>query len=643
MLLASNYFLLGDFFSRRISIGESGARSVNLHRVNSFLHNWYTRQIPKSFDDYEILDLSLINPEIVSENLSILSDYYKSTIEYYDFNFKYVNKYSKSENSSTKISLEKNFINSKHSKKLGKKGIKSDVLLDSFSAYPVIPINKETEKINYEIFQQVYPKIKSNAEIIILSGELVWSGWLTMDIVLNTINDNKLDNKIFIIDSWGLIQQLFCTNDSKNRFIIQSYDDLIDSFTTSLFLTNKVLKTLNDVSKIKSSNYPFYANSEMIKTFPSGVTHKPDYTFHLSKKYKALLNKTVISIGIDEITPLTIPKSILEKAELIYNFPAGSVIQKYEGENVTMIEDIGLVPSYVNQLLRLKLPKQLTLKVKDGQFVKKGDVIAERAVLKNMLREKVLSPYTGFLNSSYFDQGILLIKDLNDKKQFLSDFEGEILSIEKSETAQIAKIRANSFSIEIIYKIGNDAQGRLMRMSDVPSSIEAKILLVKPVELSEINSEFIINNNVKGVIVDSPDYTTIRKFIAKVLKNTKLTTICVLNPFSIQAKSNIIDILYLFTGNSVIISNNRLHLLIDQQQSKQILMRLKSKDTQGKNSQLKKGEHVLFFNYSHQDPYARIENVSPQELVLNTERGIVVSSFTNIIKYISTFYDSKNK
>jgi hypothetical protein len=182
-----------------------------------------------------------------------------------------------------------------------------------------------------------------------------------------------------------------------------------------------------------------------------------------------------------------------------------------------------------------------------------------------------------------------------------------------------------------------------MRMSDVPSSIEAKILLVKPVELSEINSEFIINNNVKGVIVDSPDYTTIRKFIAKVLKNTKLTTICVLNPFSIQAKSNIIDILYLFTGNSVIISNNRLHLLIDQQQSKQILMRLKSKDTQGKNSQLKKGEHVLFFNYSHQDPYARIENVSPQELVLNTERGIVVSSFTNIIKYISTFYDSKNK
>ncbi|MCA9379553.1 hypothetical protein KC675_00045 [Candidatus Dojkabacteria bacterium] len=643
MLLASNYFLLGDFFSRRISIGESGARSVTLHRVNSFLHNWYTRQIPKSFDDYEISDLSLINPEIVSENLSILSDYYKSTIEYYDFNFKYVNKYSKSENSSTKVSLEKNFINSKHSKKLGKKGIKSDVLLDSFSAYPVIPINKETEKINYEIFQQVYPKIKSNAEIIILSGELVWSGWLTMDIVLNTINDNKLDNKIFIIDSWGLIQQLFCTNDSKNRFIIQSYDDLIDSFTTSLFLTNKVLKTLNDVSKIKSSNYPLYANSEMIKTFPSGVTHKPDYTFHLSKKYKVLLNKTVISIGIDEITPLTIPKSILEKAELIYNFPAGSVIQKYEGENVTMMEDIGLVPSYVNQLLRLKLPKQLTLKVKDGQFVKKGDVIAERAVLKNMLREKVLSPYTGFLNSSYFDQGILLIKDLNDKKQFLSDFEGEILSIEKSETAQIAKIRANSFSIEIIYKIGNDAQGRLMRMSDVPSSIEAKILLVKPVELSEINSEFIINNNVKGVIVDSPDYTTIRRFIAKVLKNTKVTTICVLNPFSIQAKSNIIDILYLFTGNSVIISNNRLHLLIDQQQSKQILMRLKSKDTQGKNSQLKKGEHVLFFNYSHQDPYARIENVSPQELVLNTERGIVVSSFTNIIKYTSTFYDSKNK
>jgi hypothetical protein len=83
--------------------------------------------------------------------------------------------------------------------------------------------------------------------------------------------------------------------------------------------------------------------------------------------------------------------------------------------------------------------------------------------------------------------------------------------------------------------------------------------------------------------------------------------------------------------------------LIDQKQSKEILLRLKSKDTQSKKSILRKGEHVSFFNYSHQDPYARIENVSPEELVLNTEGEMVVSSYANIIKYSNSFYDTENK
>lgn len=643
MLLASNYFLLGDFFSRRISIDESGARSVSLHRVNGFLNNWYSTQVNKSFEDVKLVNISKTKSEIVSENIMKLSEYYKSDIEYYDFDFHRVHKFTKSESSSIKISLEKNFINSKYFKKLTKNGVKSDVLLDTFSAYPVIPVEKETEIVNYEIFQRIYPKLKPNTEVVILSGELVWSGWLTMDIILNTLDDNKYNNKIFIIDSWGLVQQLLSTVDYDKDYGIVEHDDLIDSFTTSLYLTTKKLKTINEIPKTKSNNYPLYANSEFIKTFPSGVTHKPDYNYVLSKRAKSLLSKSVISIGIDNITPLTIPRSMLQKVELSYFLPGGSVLQKYEGERVSINEDIGLIPEYENHLLRLKLPKQLTLKVKDGQYVKRGDVIAERAVLKNMLKEKVVSPFTGYLETSFLEQGILIFKELKDKKQFLADFEGEILSIDKSETAQSAKIKANSFTTNTIYKIGDDVQGKLMRLEDVQNYSASKLLLVKPNELGDITLEFIMKNNISGVIVDTPDYLMIRRYIAKVLKNSKATTLCVLNPFSIRSSSSIIDILYLYTGNTVIISNNSLHLLIDQKQSKEILLRLKSKDTQSKKSILRKGEHVSFFNYSHQDPYARIENVSPRELVLNTERGIIVTNFSNIIKYTSTFYDTENK
>lgn len=643
MLLASNYFLLGDFFSRRISIDESGARSVFLHRVNNFLYYWYSSQIDKSFEEIKLLRISKTKSEIVSENILKLSEYYQSSVEYYDFDFHRVQKFSKSENTSIKISLEKDFINSKYFKKLSKIGLNRDVLLDSFSTFPVIPEDKEAENINYEIFKRIYPKIKPNAEIVILSGELVWSGWLTMDIILNTLDDNKFNNKIFVIDSWGLVQQLLSTTDSDIDFKIVDYDDLIDSFTTSILLSKKSPKTLNQIAKMKSNNYPLYANSEMIETFPSGVTHKPDYTFVLGKSPKSLLSKTVINTGIDKVTPLTIPKSILQKVELTYLLPVGSVLQKYEGERVTLNEDIGLLPEYENHLLRIKLPKQLTMKVNNGQYIKRGDVIAKRAVMKNMLKEKVVSPFTGYLNKNFLEQGILIFKELKDKRQFLSDFEGEFLNIDKSEIGQFAKIRANSFTTEINYKIGPDVQGVLMRITDIQDSNESKILLVKPNELGDITLEFLMKNNIMGLIVDKPDYQVIRKYISRVLKDSKATTICLLNPFSIISNSDIIDILYLYTGNSVVISDNSLHLLIDQRQSKEILLRLKSRDTQAKKSVLRKGEHISFFNYSHQDPYARIENVSPHELVLNTERDILVSNFSNIIKYTNTFYDSESK
>lgn len=643
MLLASNYFLLGDFFSRRISIDEIGARTVNLHRVNEFLHAWYTKKIFKEFDESEILILSKVKPEVISDNIKKLTDYYNSSVEIYDFSFNQVNKFTKSDHTSVKISLEQNFVHSKNSRNLIKNGIKGDLLLDSFSAYPVIPEDKEDEKINYQIFKSIYPRIHSNSEIIFISGELIWSGWLTMDIILYMLNENGLEDKIVIIDNWGMIQQLLSTHNFEKKYDIQTYDDLIDSFSTSIFITKKRLKTLNEVSRIISSNYSLYANLEYIKSFPSGVTHKPDYTFILSKKQKPLLNKTVIPLGIDGISPLTIPKSILGKAELTYTFPAGCVLQKYEGENVKMNEDIGLIPTYVNHVMRIKLPSQLTLKKKEGQYIKKSDVIAERAVLKNMLREKIVSPYSGYLRTNYLNQGIIQVQDMSEKKEYPSDFEGEILSIDKSETDQKAKIKATSFSLEIIYKFGSDAQGKLMRLNEVSNTNEDKILLVKDKELNDINSEFIINNNVRGVIVDSSDYSTIRKYIGKILKNSKITTMCLISPFSISTSSNLVDILFLYTGNSVIISKTKLNLLIDQQQSKQILLRLKSKDTQDRKDLLKKGEVVTFFNYSHSDPCARIENVSPPELILNTKNGIVLTSFNNIIKYTSTFYDTENK
>lgn len=643
MLLASNYFLLGSFFCRRISIDESGARSVDLHRINSFLHNWYVKQIHKSYESFDISISSQIVPDVITENLKRLSDYYGTEVDYYDFNFKYVNKYTNLKKTSLKISLEKDYINNKHSKAPLKSRIKSEVILDSFSSFPIIPTDKESEKVNYEIFRQIYPKIKSNADIIILTGELVWSGWLSLDIILNTLNDKKLENKIIIIDSWGLLQQLISTSNFENKYNIENYDDLCDSFTASIYLTSKKVKPLVEISKIKSTNSSLYANSEIIKNYPSGVAHKPDYVYVLSKKSNTLLNKNVISLGIDKVTPFTIPKSFLEKVELTYSVPAGSVLQKYEGEKVTMKEDIGLVPIYETHKLKLKLPKQLTLTVEEGQMIKKGDILAYRSVLKNMLKEKITSPFTGFLNTDYLNQGILLFKSPIEKKQYLSDFEGDILSFDKSKNGQKMKILANSFTSEIIYKIGNDTQGQLLRMGDVTSTNEDKLLLIKPSELADINLELIVDHNVKGVIIDSPDYSLIRSFIGKVLKSSKLLTICVLSPFSLRGKNNIVDILYLHTGNSVLISNNSIHLLIDQQQNKQILMRLKSKDTQSKNNLLKKGEIVSFFNYSHQDPYVRIENVSPDELVLNTEGEMITSNYANIIKYSNTFYDTENK
>lgn len=643
MLVPSNYFLLGNFFTRKISIGDDGSRKVSVTRLNRFLHDWYTKQVSSDSTDIQTSVITIDPNEQVSQNLAVVRDYYGTDIDYYEYEFSSVGKFYKENNIKSNLQFEKKFLNSKSVQKLIRKGISKEVLIDSYSCYPVLPHDKSSELINQEIFEHLYPKINTEADIVVLSGEVIWCGWFTMDMVLSLLNNKALQNRLVIVDSWGFLQQLLRSEDIRENFIGNDLNDQIDVFTTSFLCGNKKPKSIGNTINIKVNNYPLFYNSEIFKTFPSGVTHKPDYFFLQGKSDRKSKVEKVFSLGIDVIEPFTIPLTTIERKTFELPLPEGSVLQKYEGEKVSMDEDIGLMPVYKKQFYKFKLPKQVKLIAKNGQFIKKGDIIAERSVLKSMLKEKIISPYEGYLNTTYLEQGILIFKIIKDKKPYLSDFEGIIQSVDKSENSSNIKILAHAFNIELQYCVGKEVMGKLVRYEDVANSAGEIILLLRSSELKNITKEFLINNNVRGIIIDSISYTSLKNFLTKNLKNSKLVTLCVINPFSLNNNSHSVDIFYFYTGNTVIVKNNTAHILINRTQSKEILLRLKSKGNQGKSNSLRKGDFVNFFNYFHQDAYARIENVSQKDLVLNVHSEIIHSSLSNIIKYSNIYYDAENK
>lgn len=649
MSSVSNFLLFGEFFVREFSFIKDHDQlnnSLRLFRINKNFHAWYTEKYRDSYPDYNIGHITDQKEKIIRENLGLIRNVFNEPVEVYELGFSKITKHSDSTTHLQELRLEPDLLGKRKYAKFQKMSISKGLLLDSMFYHPVLPEDTFSQEINRLIFETVYPDFSTDSNIIILTGELIWSGWLTLDILLDRLNKGKLKNKLIFVDSWGVIEQFLADKNFRSLLKNINLNTILNSFSLSMFISDRSNKSVQSTCRAenKLSEEGLYSNTDLVKSYPDDFSHKPDYIFIKEKKRKKQKKELkIIPLGILNVSSLLRPESILGKSNMQLELQSDVLIQRSEGDNIKIGDDIGLYPKVQSYIYKIKLPKQFKLTASDGQLVKKGDVIGLRTVLKNLLSENVLSPYEGFINTKYIDFGILKFNFTQDKEKFISPFEGTINSIEKPKNRYILKVSTYSYTLVSVYKNGPDAVGKLVTLDELTEVQGDKILLLSSLEGKNIDKETIILNNIVGILLVSVNYEALKRLTNNVLDGTRLINISVLNPFSLEYKNDLAEILFLYTRNLIIIEGNKISLLLSREQMKEIFIRLKSKKIYSENSVLKKGDQVLFFDYSQQDRCARIEKVFSKGIVLSTRGELVNAKLNNISKLSLTEFNGESR
>ncbi len=640
MSSALTYFLAGKYFSRVFSLSDEQKvlkNSLQLFRLPEEFHDWYFEKKLKGFPENQILKTSSAEVDRVTSNLSKLSDKFNRNVQLIDFGYSKLKTFSKEKVDVKSVNLEKSLHAKKIQNYVRKYNLSQDLVIDAFTYFPVLddanPVKSLTEGY-------VLQGVNIEQEVVILTGEMIWSGWFSLNSLSYYLYLAKKSQCLIIIDVWGFLQQVLSDGVLfKEILVSKTINDLLEDVTVSILsLSPKDLITKEISEKVESTSIKgLFKNIKIEKNYSSDFSHKPDYVLTDTSE---IMSSKIIRLGLDINRVKTLPLSILGRKNVTLEYPKEYLIQKSEGQRVEWQEDIGQKQLFEQSFAKTKLPKQVKLSVKEGEYVAKGQKIGDRTVLKGMLKEKVLSPSQGRISTKYFNLGLLKFLTKTSSETFYSPFEGEILDINKSDPKIKLSVSANSYTIFPAYKIGEDISGILVTPQEISESQEEKILLLKDSSLSGITEESIIKNNIAGVVFLKANYVFLKKLVTKLDEHKLNLTIVVLNPFSLKGVELQNEILFLHTGKIAIIDNKNLSLLLPQEELKQIFLRLKSKMGKRFSRGLAKGEEVMIFNYSTQHRYARIEKFSNNNLSINTKDGIHQTDLANISKFNITEFNA---
>ncbi len=639
MSSASNYFLAGKYFARTFSLsGENSVvkNSLQLFRLPESLYDWYLGKNSKDFPNDQVTQIVSIGDEILETRLKLFSKPFNSNILYYEFNYTEIKRFARGEVNTYKLDVEQLFQNQSINKNLTKYLVSKGLLLDSLFYHPIIEYDPKTSILKSIITKSLFPKLKLDKDIVIISGEMIWSGWLTLDVLLDLISFQKKTQTLVIIDVWGIFQQ-FLSNESLFKEL-SSLDNLyafIEKASLSILLVNKQDNFVKNISDLchGTTIKGLFRNSEIVKNYPQGISHKPDYIF-IQERQKQTSKHIPLGMEVNHIEEF--PLSILGRSQLKLNLLPDTLLQKDEGVEVLWGEDIGQSPIIEEKFTKIKLPKQVALSVKTGQQINKDDVIGTRSIFKGLMKEKVVSLSKGRINSNYFGLGLLKYDIRIGTEVLNAPFEGKIERIRKDKFSMEILINAYTYTIYPTYFTGLDISGKLVTLRELKTVIGEKILLVKEDSLGQISKELVIKNNIIGIIIISLDYLDLRKFTQRLLEDKIHLTTVVLNPFSIKQFEEQNEILFLYTTNTVVLTSGKVVLLLAKSELKNIYLRLRSKKEKSYKPSLVKGDEVLIFNYSLQDRYARIEKLSEKNIILSTNGGLITTNLNNISKFTIT-------
>ena len=196
--------------------------------------------------------------------------------------------------------------------------------------------------------------------------------------------------------------------------------------------------------------------------------------------------------------------------------------QKVKAEDVVAKADIpgNVHPVNVAGLLGVSPSELISFMIKkEGDSVKKGEVIAETKGIFGLFKNKVISPCDGIIESISSITGQVIIRENPIPIELLAYIDGEIIDIIENEGVIVETVA--SF-IQGIFGIGGEAIGSLKLVVDspeeeltpekIPDDINGKILVGGSFVTKEAIEEA-IKKGAKGIVVGGIDDMNLKKFL----------------------------------------------------------------------------------------------------------------------------------
>lgn len=517
-----------------------------------------------------------------------------------------------------------------------KKKLSANELINVQRSLKYLPTNPQNDfevqiVINY--LSQILSKFNfsnlAENSVLIVSGEMLWSGFLNMDLLINLFKTNIKNNIYLLFDSRALWQLLLSFEESKFLFALNKQYMLPQVYSLKhKSLNNKISVNINSNNKtfilVKKFNlFNLSQGSGFL-----GNKYLPQYLLVdnlLEKSDKKEFERFNINFEESEsinFVPQTQYLLNEQTRSVALYFDDSQKCNKKIGEWLNENETIGSYKKDVYESIFISQKAKPT--VFNGQIIKAGDVLAVGPNNKQISAE-----IAGKVDLSQIKNGQLKI--ISDKKdeEIKSPISGELVSFSKSEGFII---KSQFKSIFIGGQIGNSFWGRLDNNMDFDGAI-IKFVSLKDFldDLKEKSLQKYLNKGVRGVLIEASSQEEINKFSTL---STLPFGICFLSlevdPYK-ELKSEIINKMF---GKNVFIENTNLLINLSDEFDMGIEKPQKQMSIQ-EEPEFKIGEIVSFSSFLTDKICGKIIKLpSPknQSFLIDNGDRIIDVSLNNLIK-----------
>lgn len=472
----------------------------------------------------------------------------------------------------------------------------------------IIPNDQFEAEINYELMKLILSITgvsvsKDSDELLVLGGELIWSGWFDFYQATKLLISEHNPDKYISFDKYGTWEYALRNLGIKHE---------ASQFSSSLFLPDLLFKNYaerkskirikkgNTVKELVVPDVPYmifdlgefgYEDVEAGDYYPRFFLLKKKDLNSINKKAyqkRKELFQSCAARTEQVMSGIVQDEFIQSEVSINTTYPLvdSPQIGKKYNENDTLAR-VG-----VTSVDFIKLPVKYGLLVQDGQLVTAGSEIAQATVGGKKI--KVLTENSGKVSLCRIDNGFVLIEKDYKIYSMPSVFEGEVSAVHNKT---VFNIKTEVLHRAIVSDGGTALTGLLVNGENEQASLGRgyyKILYVNGAKILKNISQVLSSQDFLAILTNE----NFAGVLQKVALDFNLPVICLDND-SLNNDPLLEKLLYYHTNKLVILEPDRIGFIAPT--------RIMVEETADGNKVARKGDAVKFINYQSNFRYGKIE------------------------------------